>query len=409
MGMYTYKATDSSGKLIKGVLDAADERGAVRRLQEMGYIPIRVFSGGGKAGGIFKDIQRSVLSAFRQVSSRDIMMFTQDLSTLLGAGLPVDKALAIQKEVTENEKLKEIIDNVLDSVKSGSYLSEALAKYPGIFSKLYVNMVKAGESGGVMGEVLMRLGLFLEDTVDLKDYIKSALVYPIFLVLVGGISIVILLTFVIPKFSIIFSDMGQSLPLSTVILLSFSNILRKGWFLFLGGGIVVIIWLRRYGRTEVGRVRFDRFKMAVPVIGKLIQSIEVSRFTRTLGTLQNSGVPILQALILAKDIVENRIMYRAMEKISERVKEGDRLSTSLREIPFFPALAVQMITIGEETGSLGEMLLRIAENYEKTVKTMVKRLISFLEPAMILAMGLIVGFIVISMLMAIFSINELPF
>lgn len=409
MGNYAYKATDSSGRLIKGAIEAGDEREAVGRLQEMGYIPIRILPAGSKSGGLLGEWQHRVLSLFSQVSPRDVMVFTQDLSTLLAAGLPVDRALAIQREVTENEKFKDIIGHILDSVKGGSYLSEALGKYPAVFSKLFVNMVKAGESGGIMGEVLARLGAFLEDTVELKDYIKSALVYPMFLVLVGGVSIVILLTFVIPKFSVIFADMGQALPLPTQFLLFISGILRKGWLPITGGIVALILWMRRYVRTPEGRKRFDRYGIAMPVLGKLIRSIEIARFTRTLGTLQNSGVPILQAIVLAKDILNNRTMFDAMGKITKRVKEGDRLSVSLREIPLFPALAVQMITIGEETGKLGEMLLRVADSYEKTAKTMVRRLISFLEPAMILVMGLVVGFIVISMLMAIFSINDLPF
>lgn len=409
MGNYAYKATDPSGKLIKGVLEALDEREAVRRLQEMGYIPIRVLPNGVRSGGSFVALQRRLLSLVSQVSPRDVMAFTQDLSTLFAAGLPVDKALTIQKGATENKKFVNIIEQLLESVKGGAYLSDALSKFPTVFSSLYVNMVKAGESGGVMGEVLERLGVFLEEMVELKDYIKSALVYPMFLVLVGGVSIIILLTFVIPKFSIIFSDMGQALPLSTQLLLLVSDIIRKGWLPIIGVIVAMVFWMRRYMGSPEGRERFDRYKIAMPVFGGLIRSIEISRFTRTLGTLQDSGVPILQAIELSKEVIGNRIMFKAMENISKKVKEGDRLSMALREVPFFPALAAQMITIGEETGKLGEMLLRVAANYEKSVKTMVRRLISFLEPAMILVMGLVVGFIVISMLMAIFSINELPF
>ena len=375
----------------------------------MGYIPIRIVPSGGKAEAIFGGLQRRTLSFFNRVSGRDVMVFTQDLSTLLAAGLPVDRALRIQMEVTENEKMKGIIGHMLDDVKGGAYLSDALGNYPAVFSKLYVNMVKAGESGGIMGEVLERLGAFLEDTVELKDFIKSALVFPVFLVLVGGVSILILLTFVIPKFSLIFSDMGQALPLPTQILLATSAILRKGWLPITGGLVVLSLWLRRYLKTPRGRARIDGYGIAMPVLGKVIRSIEIARFTRTLGTLQNSGVPILQAMVLSKDIMNNRAMSEAMEKITKSVKEGDRLSVALRQVPLFPALAVQMITIGEETGRLGEMLLRVAASYEKTVKTMIRRLISFLEPAMILFMGLVVGFIVISMLMAIFSLNELPF
>jgi type II secretory pathway component PulF len=409
MGHFSYKATDPSGKLVKGVIEAEGERAVVKSLQEMGYIPILVSPAAGRGKGILDHWLRRAASALRQVTSKDVMSFTQDLSTLLNAGLPVDKALAIQIQVTESPKMREVITSLLDHVKSGSYLSDALGKHPGVFSTLYVNMVKAGESGGIVGEVLTRLGTFLEETVELKDFIKSALLYPAFLVFVGGASVIVLLTFVIPKFSMIFSDMGQALPLPTQFLLFVSGSFRDGWFFFLGGAIALFLWMRYYAKTASGRERIDRYKIAMPVTGKLIQSIEVSRFSRTLGTLLNSGIPILQALILSNPVVSNRIMSRHLDRVAEKVKEGDRLSLSLKGVPFFPAFAVQMITIGEETGTLGEMLLRTADNYEKSVKTMVKRFIGLLEPVMILAMGLVVGFIVISMLMAIFSINELPF
>ena len=272
-----------------------------------------------------------------------------------------------------------------------------------------VSMVRAGEAGGVLESVLSRLGEFLESAQELKDYIKSAMVYPVFLVGVGGLSIIILLTFVIPKFSIIFSDMGQTIPLSTQFLLGISHLLQSYWWAILavlGGGYY---FLRKYLNTPAGRLKFDRKKMKFPVVGDLIKKIEVARFARTLGTLTKSGVPILQALTLVKDILENRVISAAMENVYTRVKEGDRLSKPLRDTGIFPPLAIQMITVGEETGRLDRMLLRVAESYEKMVRNTVKRLISLLEPTMILLMGLVVGFVVVSMLMAVFSMNEMPF
>jgi len=338
-----------------------------------------------------------------------VVNFTQDLSALLEAGLQVDGALSTLIDVAEKEKFKEVIKDVLKTVQEGGYLSDALAKHPRVFSTFYVNMVRAGEAGGVLEAVLGRLGDFLESSQDLRDYIKSAMVYPVFLVFVGGISIIILLTFVIPKFSIIFSDMGQSIPLSTRFLIGFSEILRTYWFVILGGFGVIYFFLRRYIRTPVGRLRLDQYKMNFPVGGELIKKIEVARFARTLGTLTKSGVPILQALNLVNEIIGNRAIARSMGKIYERVKEGEMLTKPLGEAGIFPTLAIQMITVGEETGRLDEMLLRVAETYEKVVRNMVKRFISLLEPAMILGMGLVVGFIVISMLMAIFSMSEMPF
>jgi type II secretory pathway component PulF len=297
----------------------------------------------------------------------------------------------------------------LKNIQGGSYLSNALAKYPRVFSSFYVSMVRAGEAGGVLDDVLKRLGAFLESSQDFKDYIKSAMVYPIFLVFVGGVSIIILLTFVLPKFSVIFSDMRQAIPLSTRILLGFSAALKTYWPVILGGLGVIYFFVRRYIRTPAGSLKLDHYKLHFPIVGELVKKIEVARFARTLGTLSQSGVPILQALNLVKDIIGNQVIAVTLGNVYDRVKEGEKLSRPLGEIDMFPSLAIQMITVGEETGRLGEMLLRVAENYEKVSRDTVRRLVSFLEPAMILGMGVVVGFIVISMMMAIFSMNEMPF
>jgi general secretion pathway protein F len=337
------------------------------------------------------------------------MLFTQDLATLLEAGLPVDKALSILTEVVEKEKFKEIVRDILKSVEGGSYLSDALGKYPKVFSRFYVNMIRAGEAGGVLESVLSRLGVFMETSQDLKEYIISAMVYPLFLVLVGGLSIIILLTFVIPKFSVIFSDLGAAVPVSTQILLSLSSLIRSYWWVVLLVVAGVYYVYSRYSKTPDGKFNLDKRKIQLPVFGDLIKKIEVARFSRTLGTLIQSGVPILQSLSLVKDIIGNEVIAESLNEIRDRVQKGDRLSKSLNDTGLFPSLAIQMITVGEETGKLDKMLLKVAQNYEKVVKAMIKRLISFLEPAMILVMGILVGFIVISMLMAIFSMNELPF
>ncbi len=409
MPTYLYRATDSSGQVINGSLDAEGEKGVVAELHQMGLIPIRITLSKGNGGRLNIDVSRQILSVFKGVSNRDVMVFTQNLATLLQSGLPVDRALSILIDAAEKEKMKEVVGDILKTVQGGGYLSDALAKHSKAFSRFYVNMVRAGEAGGVLESVLGRLGEFLETSQDLKDYVKSAMVYPIFLVCVGGLSIIILLTFVIPKFSVMFADMGQAIPLSTRFLLGFSEVLRTYWWAILGGIGLITFFVRRYVNTPAGRLKLDRNKMNFPIAGELIKKAEVARFARTLGTLTKSGVPILQALLLVKDIMGNRVIAGSMEEVYDRVKEGEKLSRPLSQSRMFPSLAIQMITVGEETGKLDSMLLRVAENYEKMVKDMVKRLISFLEPAMILAMGLVVGFVVISMLMAIFSMNEMPF
>lgn len=409
MAVFSYKAADAAGKIVEGTLEAVERRGVAAALQKMGYVPIHIRDAGGRRKGMGFDLRKDLSGFLSRTTAKDVMAFTQDLSSLLEAGLPVDRALAILIGVTEKEKFRKIVQAVLKSVQGGGYLSDALAKHPKAFSTFYVNMVRAGETGGVLESVLSRLGLFLESSQDLRDYLKSALVYPLFLVVVGGASIIILLTFVIPKFSLIFADLGQAIPMSTQILLAISGFVRSYWWAMLGLIGIGVYFLRRYAKTPEGRLKLDEGKMKLPVFGDLIRKIEVARFARTLGTLTRSGVPILQALRLVKDIIVNQVVSRSMVGIFERVKEGERLSKPLEETGVFPSMAIQMITVGEETGKLDEMLLKVAENYEKIVKGMVKRFISFLEPAMILVMGVLIGFIVISMLMAIFSINEMPF
>ena len=409
MAAYSYKAADSAGKIVTGIIEAEGEKKVVAELHTRGLIPIRIALAKGNGKRLGLNVSEQLLNLFHGVSSKDVMAFTQDLATLLDAGLPVDRALSLLIESTEKDRFQKVIGDILKTVQGGGYLSDALAKHPKAFSSFYVSMVRAGEAGGVLEAVLSRLGEFLESAQELKDYIKSAMVYPIFLVCVGGLSIIVLLTFVIPKFSIIFSDMGQAIPLSTRFLLGVSHLLQSYWWAILmaiGAGYFAF---KKYLNTPAGRLNFDRKKMSFPVAGELIKKIEVARFARTLGTLTKSGVPILQALMLVKDIIGNKIVSGAMETVYTRVKEGDRLSKPLRDTGIFPPLAIQMITVGEETGRLDRMLLRVAESYEKMVRNMVKRLISLLEPTMILLMGLVVGFVVVSMLMAVFSMNEMPF
>lgn len=409
MPLYTYKASDSSGRIVNATLEAADETAAVSIIQAEGYIPIRISEGGKKGAGLNIDIVSLFGDIFKRVSGKDVQLFTQDFATLLEAGLPVDRALRILIDVAENKKFKAIIAEVLDIVKGGGYLSDALAKFPNAFSSFYVNMVRAGETGGVLDSVLGRLGVFLETSQDLKDYVKSALIYPLFLVFVGGVSIIILMTYVIPKFSLIFSDLGNAIPLSTQLLLGASEFLRSYWWALFLSLAVGYAGIRKYKNTPSGRLKADQLKLKIPVWKNFTRKLEVARFSRTLGTLIKSGVPILKALDLVRGIIENKVISNALGRVHDRVKEGEKLSRPLEDTGVFPSLAIQMITVGEETGRLEEMLLRVADNYEKVMKNMVKRLIGFLEPAMILGMGIVVAFIVISMLMAIFSMNEMPF
>lgn len=402
-----YKALDKSGKTREGSLEAEEEKGVVRQLQALGYIPVKIYASS-SAGE--KEYPWSVfLQFFNKIPSREIVGFTQKLSILIDAGHPLDQSLSISMELVENPKFKTVLSEIVQEVRQGSSLANALDKFPQAFSPLYVNMVKAGEAGGVLEVVLKRLSNYLEEAQNLKEYIVSAMVYPIFLTFVAGLSVTVLLTWVIPKFAQIFSDMGASLPLPTQILLGVSGVFRNFWWVGILGGIGLYTAARNYLKTEEGRFRWDRIKLKMIFWGKVTEHIEVARFTRTMGTLLEGGVPILQALSIVKETVSNEVIKRALAEVYNGTKKGEGFYKPLVQSGAFPPLALHMIKVGEETGKTEEMLLKIAETYEGEVKVLVKKVVSLLEPIVILGMGLVVGFIVLSMLIAIFSVNQISF
>jgi general secretion pathway protein F len=404
MPEFLYKATTLGGETVEGLMDGKDEESIIQGLHRLGYIPIRITSAQ-KKGAPFR--LSSILP--RRVGTKDLLVFTQELSTLISAGLPLDRSLGILGTLTENERLSEAVKDVLKRIEGGNSLAEALGNHPRIFQKLYVNMVKAGESGGFLEVILSRLAQYLQSTKEIRDYLISVMIYPLILMMVSGISIVILMTFVIPRFARIFSDMGQAIPLSTQIMLSISYSIKSYWWIGLGIILMIYLGLRIYNQDEERRLRWDKFKLRWVAIGDLIKKVEVARFSRTLGTLIQSGVSILPALNLVKEISQNRVISRSIAHVHDRLREGKAISKSLEEAEVFPPLAVHLISVGEETGKLDAMLIKVAESYEENVRNTIKRFVSLLEPLIILVMGAVVGFIVISMLLAIFSINEIPF
>jgi type II secretion system protein F len=404
MPEYSYKATTLSGQTVEGLMEGKDEEAVIQGLHQLGYIPIRIAAAREKGEGF----RLSGLLPQR-VGIKDVLIFTQELSTLISAGLPIDRSLNILGTLTENRKLKETVKDILKRIEGGNSLGEALGQYPRIFPKLYVNMVRAGESGGFLETILSRLARYLQSTKEIRDYLISVMIYPLILTLVSGASVVILMTFVIPRFARIFSDMGQAIPLPTQMLMSASHFVRSYWWAGLGALVLVYLGLKAYSQDEERRLNWDRFKLRWILVGDLIKKVEVSRFTRTLGTLLQSGVSILPALTLVKEISQNLAISRSIHYVHDRLREGKSVSKSLEETNIFPPLAIHMIGVGEETGRLDEMLLKVAENYEENVQTSIKRFVSLLEPLIILVMGSVVGFIVVSMLLAIFSINEIPF
>jgi general secretion pathway protein F len=395
--MYSYNATTLEGSIVEGVVEASDERSAVEKIRNTGVIPIRV-----------SVPAESPRRTFTLRSSRgDLLTFTTELSALLGAGLPIDRSLNILSEISEGKEMKEVINSVLKGIREGSSFSEALQRHPRTFSKLYVSMIRAGETGGVLDIVLDKLNEFLESAKELRDSVVSAMVYPLILTVTGGISIIILLTFVIPRFSSIFEEIGGSLPLSTQIILALSQILRSWWWILFPLAAGVLALLKFYAGTEKGAYKWDELKLKL--LGDVVRKLETARFCRTLGTLLKSGVPFLQALSNAKDVIGNRIIAGSVEAIAKNVREGRGMAGPLIEAGVFPQLALSMIKVGEETGQLETMLLKVAATYEKGLRDAVKRFMGILEPAIILTMGIVIAFIVVSMLMAVFSILELPF
>ena len=407
MAQFQYRAADGDGKILEGTIEAAEATLAVSRLQDRGLIPLRVEEAGKSRGGI-GSITLPSLSFKRGVRGRDLLIFTHEMSTLLASGLPLDRSLSILAELAERPEMKRVVADVLQSVQRGKSLAEAMAQHPKVFQPLYVNMVKAGEIGGVLDAVLARLTEYLERADELRDEVRSALVYPVILTIVAMGSVTILLTYVLPKFAAIFSQAGQALPTSTRILLGLSDGMRSYWW----AGILVVGGLAfafsNYIRTPGGRLQWDRLKLRVVLLGNLLRKLAVARFARTLGTLLRSGVPMLQALDIVRDVTGNVVLSAAIDEVKVGVRGGSGVAGPLSHTAVFPPLALQMISVGEETGKLDEMLVQVADYFDKEVRQQIKRLTSLLEPALLLVGGVVVAFVVLSMFSAIFSINNLP-
>jgi general secretion pathway protein F len=407
MPRYYYRAADHSGKLVEGIMEAEAEKGVVARLHERDCVPLSIASP--------DEMPRRTLQApfglfFREkVSEQELLHFTRELKTLLGAGLPLDRSLSVLSNLLEGEEFRKIVGLLLQEVRAGKSLSATMAERPEVFPRLYVNMIRAGESGGVLESVLNHLSDYVERSLALKEELKSALIYPVSLAVVAGCSLLILFIYVIPKFTLIFEDVGQALPWITRWVIGFSSgVSRYGWVMFLLliiGGIGGVYYMR----SPEGRLHWDRFRLRTWLIGDLVRKIEAARFSRTLAVLLKGGVPLLDALGTVQGVVGNVLIARAITQVQTRVKEGKGMVGPLTESGVFPALALHMIAVGEETGRLEEMLVTVANHYDQDVKRTTKRLTAMLEPALIVGMGLVVGVVVVSMLMAIFSIHDLPF
>ena len=405
MAVFVYRAADQRGRRIDGVMEAPDARMVIERLQRDAYFPMEVTS---QVQGRGLVRLASPTLGQGQVKTRELAALTQQLAMLLEAGLPLDRALGIQEELATSPRIKSITGDVLRSVRGGASFGDALATHhPRPFSRLYINMVRAGEKGGVLEVTLKRLAEFLADAQAFRDALVSALIYPSLLALVGSATVVFLMTFVIPRFADIFRDLGQAIPVPTQILLSASAWLQQFWWAVALGALAAALAGRVILSTASGRLRADRVLLRLPVLGELALNTEVARFTRILGTLLQSGVPMVGALTVVRDMMSNQLLAAAVASLGEGVKRGAGLTRPMIESRAFPPLAIHMVRVGEETGRLDDMLLKAAAAFESETRSQVKRLIALAEPCIILAVGLLVGFIVVAMLLAIFSITDI--
>jgi len=426
MPKYTYVAMDSRGKETKGTLEVASQNEAIGRLKEMGYFPTKVVEadktkekpgkkqkgaapqpkGGKKKGGLNLNIRIPGLSG--KVKPKVLTTFTRQLATLVDAGLPLLRGLRVLEKQERSANLKRVISDLAVAIEGGSTFSEGLAQHPKVFNRLYVNMVKAGELGGVLEVVLNRLAEFMEKAQKIKGKVVAAMFYPSAVIIVAVTILVILMVFVVPKFEAIFAEMleGRGLPAFTNFVLMVSRVVAKHFLITLGCLVGGFILFRLFLRTKFGRKLFDRLKLHFPVLGPVISKVAISRFSRTLGTLVSSGVPILQALTIVKETSGNVIVSEAVGAVHESVKEGETITAPLEASNVFPPMVISMVDVGEQTGALPEMLLKIADTYDDEVDNAVAAMTSLLEPIMIVFLAVVVGSIVIAMFLPLITMID---
>ncbi|MGZ5018634.1 MAG: type II secretion system F family protein [Methylobacter sp.] len=403
--LFAYKAVNSLGETEEGVRDAVGEQQLIATLQTEGYIPIRVVPAGAKSFlGLRLGIKQSKLS------QKDIALFTGELATLLESGLPLDKSLLVLIDLTEdNERVTKLIGRVLEKVKGGSTLADALEKQSGIFSKFYLNMIRAGEAGGSLGEVLGRLSEYLERSRELKETVSTALIYPAILLVMSLASLFVMLTFVVPQFSEMFESAGKALPVSTQIVVGLAGWLQSYWWVLVLGVILITGYMNLQMADPVKKKVWDGRFLKLPLAGTIILNKETANISRTLGTLLGNGVSILSALVIVRETVDNLVLAAAIQDTEEQLRQGKNMSDALLEKGIFPKMAMQMIKMGEETGRLEEMLLRVATIYDKQLRVAIQRMLALLEPALIISLGLMIAGIIVSILLAILSVNDLAF
>jgi len=402
MPLFEYKAVSPSGETVRGTMEAVSEELVIAKLQEGGNIPISANAAG--QGGFNLDTLRMKR---RGMNVREVGQFTEQLATLLGAGLPLDRSLHVLLDLAENDRVKKTVTDIRDHVREGGSLSDALDAQHGSFSRLYINMVRAGEIGGSLDKTLLRLADYLERSKDLKDSVVSAMIYPIMLMLLAGGSLILLLVYVIPQFTPIFEELGGDLPMVTKVVLAAGSFLQNFWWGLVGLAVLGVVLFRRMLANPEQRLKWDTRVLGMRWVGDLVAKMEIARLSRTLGTLLVNGVPLLSGLSIARNVMNNSLLRQTVEDTTQEVKTGGGLAHNLAASGHFPRLALQMVSVGEETGKLDEMLLKVADTYDKEVRVTIDRLLSIFTPVITLLMALMIGTIVISVLMAIMGINEL--
>ncbi|MCU7917750.1 MAG: type II secretion system F family protein [Candidatus Thiodiazotropha sp. (ex Epidulcina cf. delphinae)] len=404
MALFLYKASGANGEVQQGEMEAEDTRQVIIELQREQLIPLQVKRVTGLRG-----LLRYGAASRSKIGQKQILSFAKELATLLKAGLPLEGALSLMARLSSDEAVSEVIDSLNESIKGGASFSRALEKHRDLFPRLFVSMIKAGEAGGMLSEALERITEYMERAQELKESVRSALIYPTILLLVAAISVMVLLVFVVPQFSQMFQDMGRELPLPTQVVLAAGDFLKQYWWLLLAGLFLAIALFRVWLERADNQYRWDRWLLTLPLAGELLLKVETARLSRTLSSLLHNGLTLLSAVTLSQEVLNNRYIARGVEQAAQKLKQGKGLSAPLIEQKVLPELAIRMLQVGEESGDIGTMLADVADVYDREVRETVQRLLTLVEPVLIVGLGLIIAGIIISILLAMLSVNDLAF
>jgi general secretion pathway protein F len=400
MAQYVYKALTPAGEQLEGQMDAANRQEVISKIQAAGNIPVIA-----KELGTGFSLE-NLMASRNKVSQKQVGEFTDQLSTLLSSGMPLERSLSVMIDLISDERLRVMVEQVRDKVRSGGTLSDALEEQH-VFTNMYTNMVRAGEMGGTLEITLVRLADYMSRAKELKDSVVSAMIYPIILFLLAGASLFVLLGKVVPSFKPMFEDAGVELPGVTRLVLNIAELVQNYWWVIILLFVAVIIAIKQKLKEKDFRLAWDKKLLGLPLFGDLLTRIDIARFSRTLGTLVDSGVPLLSGLRIAKKVINNTLLHAIVSEASEKVKHGEPLAAGLEGAEEFPRLAQQLISVGEETGKLNEMLLKTADTYDIEVKTAIDRMISLLVPVVVLSLAALIFFIIFAILVAMLSMNDL--